>query len=83
MGWSFLRTSREEIAIIHVAVHSDYAPMGSKGDLGLGVILVEKVKEIAARIVGWSGLCSFTAAKWSSGSGTALADLAHATFISS
>ena len=48
----FLRTSREEIAIIHVAVHSDYALHGSKSDLGLGVILVEKVKEIAARIVG-------------------------------
>ena len=48
----FLRTSREEIAIIHVAVHSDYGLHGSKSDLGLGVILVEKVKEIAARIVG-------------------------------
>lgn len=48
----FLRTQREEIAIIHVAVHSDYSLHGSKGELGLGVILIEKVKEIAARIVG-------------------------------
>jgi ribosomal protein S18 acetylase RimI-like enzyme len=48
----FLRTSQEEIAIIHVAVHADYALQGNYGGLGLGTILVEKVKEIALRIVG-------------------------------
>jgi hypothetical protein len=48
----FLRTAPEEIAIAHVAVHSDYALQGSAAGLGLGVALVEKVKEIAARIVG-------------------------------
>jgi ribosomal protein S18 acetylase RimI-like enzyme len=48
----FLRTAPEEIAIVHVAVHPDYALQGSFAGLGLGVALVEKVKEIAARIVG-------------------------------
>ncbi len=48
----FLRTSPEEIAVLHVAVHRDYALQGKRGGLGLGVTLIEKVKEIAARIVG-------------------------------
>ena len=48
----FLRTAPEEIAIAHVAVHPDYALQGTRAGLGLGVALVEKVKEIAARIVG-------------------------------
>jgi hypothetical protein len=48
----FLRTVPEEIAILHVAVHGDYALQGKQGGLGLGVTLVEKVKEIASRIVG-------------------------------
>jgi hypothetical protein len=48
----FLRTSPEEIAIMHVAVHPDYALQGRHGGTGLGVTLLEKVKEIAARIVG-------------------------------
>lgn len=48
----FLRTSPEEIAIMHVAVDDDYALQGSEAGVGLGVALVEKVKEIAARIVG-------------------------------
>jgi hypothetical protein len=48
----FLRTSPEEIAILHVAVHDDYTLQGRHGDLGLGTILVEKVKEIASRVVG-------------------------------
>jgi hypothetical protein len=48
----FLRTSPEEIAIMHVAVDDDYALHGSEAGVGLGVTLVEKVKEIASRIVG-------------------------------
>jgi len=48
----FLRTSQEEIAIMHVAVDTDYALRGRHAGVGLGVTLVEKVKEIAARIVG-------------------------------
>ena len=48
----FLRTSPAEIAVMHVAVHPDYALQGQKAGVGLGVTLVEKVKEIASRIVG-------------------------------
>jgi len=48
----FLRTSPAEIAIMHVAVHPDYALRGRKAGVGLGVTLIEKVKDIAARIVG-------------------------------
>ena len=48
----FIRTTPEEITIMHVAVHDDYALQGRNSGVGLGVALVEKVKEIAARIVG-------------------------------
>jgi hypothetical protein len=48
----FLRTTPAEIAIVHVAVHPNYALQGSRAGVGLGVVLVEKVKEIAFRIVG-------------------------------
>lgn len=48
----FLRTSPEEIAIMHIAVHPDYGLQAPHTDLGLGVVLLEKVKEIAAQIVG-------------------------------
>ena len=48
----FLRTAPTDITIIHVAVHSDYALQGRHAGVGLGVTLVEKVKEIASRIVG-------------------------------
>ena len=48
----FVRTAPTDIAIMHVAVHPDYALQGRRGGVGLGVTLVEKVKEIAARIVG-------------------------------
>jgi hypothetical protein len=47
----FLRTSPEEIGIAHVAVEDEYALQGDHG-VGLGLMLVEKVKEIASRIVG-------------------------------
>jgi hypothetical protein len=48
----FLRTSQEEITVVHVAVHEDYALQGAEAGVGVGVTLVEKVKEIASRIVG-------------------------------
>jgi hypothetical protein len=48
----FLRTSPAEVAIMHIAVHPDYAMQGVQSGTGLGIILVEKVKEIAARIAG-------------------------------
>lgn len=48
----FLRTSPDEVAIMHLAVHPDYALQGRLADLGLGIILLEKVKEIVSRIVG-------------------------------
>ena len=48
----YLRTSPPEIAIMHVAVHPDYAMQGKRAGVGLGVALIEKVKEIATRIVG-------------------------------
>jgi ribosomal protein S18 acetylase RimI-like enzyme len=48
----FLRTSPSEMAVLHVAVHPDYALQGRQAGVGLGVTLVEKVKEIASRIVG-------------------------------
>ena len=48
----FLRTAPSEIALMHIAVHPDYALQGQRAGSGLGVALIEKVKEIAARIVG-------------------------------
>jgi ribosomal protein S18 acetylase RimI-like enzyme len=48
----FVRTAPEDIAIMHVAVHPDYALQGRHGGTGLGVALVEQVKAIASRIVG-------------------------------
>jgi GNAT superfamily N-acetyltransferase len=49
---AFFRTSPEEIAIMHIAVHPDYGLQAPHTGLGLGVVLLEKVKEIAAQIVG-------------------------------
>lgn len=48
----YLRTSPDEIAIMHIAVHPDYALHGRRAGLGLGLVLIEKVMEIASRIVG-------------------------------
>jgi hypothetical protein len=48
----FLRTSLTDLAIMHVAVQPDYSLQGRHGGVGLGITLVEKVKEIAGRIVG-------------------------------
>jgi ribosomal protein S18 acetylase RimI-like enzyme len=48
----FLRNSPADIVIVHLAVHPDYALRGRRAGLGLGLALVEKVKEIASRILG-------------------------------
>lgn len=48
----FLRTAQDEIAILHVAVNEDYGLQGRHSELGLGLVLMDKVKEIAMRIVG-------------------------------
>ena len=48
----FLRNSLAEIVIVHLAVQPDYALHGRHAGLGLGLALIEKVKEIASRIVG-------------------------------
>jgi len=37
---------------MHVAVRPDYSLQGRHGGVGVGLTLVEKVKEIATRIVG-------------------------------
>jgi hypothetical protein len=55
----FLRTSPTEIAVMHVAVHPDYALQGRHAGVGLGVTLIEKVKEIASRIVGLQKIVFF------------------------
>jgi hypothetical protein len=55
----FLRTTPEEIAIVHVAVDDKYALHGIEAGVGLGVTLVEKVKEIASRIVGIKRIAFF------------------------
>ena len=48
----FLRDSPTEVIIIHIAVHPDYALHGRRAKFGVGMALVDKVKEIASRIVG-------------------------------
>jgi hypothetical protein len=48
----FLRSSPTDIVIVHLAVRPDYALQGRRAGLGLGLALIEKVKEIASRIVG-------------------------------
>ncbi len=48
----FMRTSPADMAIMHIAVHPDYALKKSASGVGLGTVLIEKVREIAARVVG-------------------------------
>jgi hypothetical protein len=48
----FLRTNPSDMSIMHVAVHPDYSLRGRYAGVGLGATLVEKVREIASRIVG-------------------------------
>ena len=48
----FLRDLPTDIIIVHIAVHPDYALHGRRARLGVGTALVDKVREIASRIVG-------------------------------
>jgi len=48
----YLRSSPSELIIVHLAVHPDYALQGRRAGAGLGLTLIEKVREIASRIVG-------------------------------
>jgi hypothetical protein len=48
----FLRTSRTDVVIVHIAVHPDYAFRGRHAASGLGLALMEKVKGIASQIRG-------------------------------
>ena len=50
MSLSYYRQYGWEPVVL--AVHPDYALQGRRSGVGLGVTLFEKVKEIAARIVG-------------------------------
>ena len=48
----FSRSDAETINIIHIAVHPEYAMHGKYAESGLGVHLIDQVREIAARVVG-------------------------------
>lgn len=48
----FMRTSPTDMAIMHIAVHPDYALKKSNAGVGLGTGLIEQVRKIAAQIVG-------------------------------
>ena len=48
----FLRTQPDEVAIMHMAVDADYALKGRQAGMGLGVVLMEQVKDLCRRIVG-------------------------------
>ena len=60
----FIRTSPVEIAIMHIAVHPDYALQGRRGGVGLAFLLIEKVREIAVRIVGVKQIIFFYRNDW-------------------
>ena len=55
----FLRVSEEEMALIHLAVHPDYALKRDGTTFGLGVELVEAVRGICARVAGMKRLVLF------------------------
>lgn len=48
----FLRTAPAEIIILHLAIHPTYALHGRSAGRGCGVLLFEKVLEVAAQISG-------------------------------
>jgi len=55
----FLRVSDEEMALVHLAVHPDYALKHDGASFGLGVELVEEVRRICTRIAGIKRLVLF------------------------
>ena len=55
----FLRTSLEEMAIMHVAVDPKYCLRSSHDRLGLAIVLIEKVINISSKIVGVERLVLF------------------------
>jgi hypothetical protein len=48
----YTRTSREQLSIAHLAVHPDYCQQSRRAGLGLGVMLLRQIQQIAARISG-------------------------------
>jgi hypothetical protein len=60
----FIRTSPVEVAIMHIAVHPDYTLQGRRAGLGLAIVLIEKVREIAVRIVGVKQIIFFYRNDW-------------------
>lgn len=48
----YTRTNREEISVAHVAVHPDYCLRSRRAGLGLGVMLIRQIRQIATRISG-------------------------------
>lgn len=61
---AFIRTAPEEIAIMHIAVQQDYTMQGCRAGLGLSFVLIEKIREIALRIVGVKQLIFFYRKDW-------------------
>jgi hypothetical protein len=60
----FIRTSPVEVAIMHIAVHPDYTLQGRRAGLGLALVLIDKVREIAVRIVGVKQIIFFYRNDW-------------------
>ncbi|MFO1219925.1 MAG: hypothetical protein U1E89_16280 [Burkholderiaceae bacterium] len=48
----YLRTSRELLRILHLAVHPAYERDGAHAGLGLGVAMVDAVRTLARRVAG-------------------------------
>jgi len=61
---AFIRTSPEELAIMHIAVHEDYTMQGSRAGLSLAFVLIEKIREIALRIAGIKQIIFFYRKDW-------------------
>jgi hypothetical protein len=61
---AFIRTSPEELAIMHIAVHADYTMQGSRAGLSLAFVLIEKIREIAQRIAGIKQIIFFYRKDW-------------------
>ncbi len=55
----FMRVSQSDMAILHIAVHPDYGLRKAVNNPGLGVLLIEKVREVTARVVGVRNIIFF------------------------